>query len=85
MSSIDKQLSDPNIDPLDAIKLQNDKQNIQDNIDKFKKYGGFTKPKKAKVGGRSGKYGNNIYSTTNTSALRNLVKGTKITRKRIKR
>lgn len=45
LDSIDKQLKDPNIDPLDALTLQNDATALQNNIDKYSGYGGFTKPK----------------------------------------
>lgn len=48
LSLIDKQLQDPNIDPLDRLTLQNDAGNLQSNIDKYTGYGGFTKPKAAK-------------------------------------
>lgn len=48
IASIQKQLQDPNIDPLEALKLQNDAQNLMDNAAKYQEYGGFTKPKAAK-------------------------------------
>lgn len=44
LDSINKQLKDPNIDPLDALTLQNDASTLQDNIAKYSGYGGFTKP-----------------------------------------
>lgn len=91
LESIQKQLKDPSIDPLDAISLQNDAEALQKNIDKYKGYGGFTKPKSGKKGGKGSKGGkgnyasklNDVYKTNNTAALRNLVKASKITRKRI--
>lgn len=43
LDSIAKQLQDPNIDPLDAQQLQNDADSLQSQIDKYTKYGGFTK------------------------------------------
>lgn len=48
LQNITTQLKDPNVDPLDAITLQNEAQTLQNNIDKYKRYGGFTKPKAAK-------------------------------------
>ena len=43
LASIDKQLKDPSIDPLDALTLQNDATTLQKNIAKYSGYGGFTK------------------------------------------
>lgn len=48
LQSIQKQLQSPNIDPLDAITLQNQAQALLDNAAKYQEYGGFTKPKAAK-------------------------------------
>lgn len=45
LDSIAKQLQDPNIDPLDAIKLQNQADTLQKDMDKYVGYGGFTKGK----------------------------------------
>lgn len=45
LKSIDEQLKDPSIDPLDAITLQNEAQTLVNNVAKYKSYGGFTKPK----------------------------------------
>jgi hypothetical protein len=45
IDSINKQLQDPTIDPLEAIQLQNDAQTISDNAAKYLGYGGFTKGK----------------------------------------
>lgn len=42
---IDKQLKDPNIDPLEAIKLQNQAESLVEQMEKYQEYGGFTKPK----------------------------------------
>jgi hypothetical protein len=49
IDSINTQLQDPSIDPLEAIQLQNDAQTISDNAAKYLGYGGFTKGKSAKT------------------------------------
>lgn len=43
LDSIDKQLKDPNIDPLDAISLQNDAEALMEKMAKYGGQGGFTK------------------------------------------
>jgi hypothetical protein len=48
LESIQKQLQDPSIDPLDMVQLQNDAHTLIDNIVKYSQYKGFTKPKAAK-------------------------------------
>lgn len=50
LQSIAAQLKDPSTDPLEALTLQNQANTLQDNITKYKGYGGFTKPKAAKKG-----------------------------------
>lgn len=42
LDSIEKQLQDPNVDPLDAISLQNDAEALMEKMDKYGKQGGFT-------------------------------------------
>lgn len=51
IASIDTQLKDPAIDPLDKISLENDRDALQKNIDKYKGYGAFTKGKGSGRGG----------------------------------
>ena len=90
MASIEKQLKDKNIDPLDAISLQNDAEALQKQINKYSDYGGFTKPKVGKKGkGKSGgsyDYAKGVASLNKTAsgsqtAVRNLVKKNRIVRK----
>lgn len=57
LDSIDKQLQDPSIDPLEAITLQNQAETLLANIDKYSGYGGF---KKGGSGG-SGKGAQSVY------------------------
>jgi hypothetical protein len=54
LDSIDKQLQDPRIDPLDRITLMNDGNALLKNMDKYIGYGGFTKGKSGGSGGRAG-------------------------------
>jgi hypothetical protein len=49
LESIQTQLQDPSIDPLDSQTLLNDAHTLMDNIAKYSSYGGFTKPKKPKM------------------------------------
>jgi len=92
VNSIDEQLKDKSIDPLDKIKLENDRQTILDNAAKYNEYGGFTKASGTKTGkAKKGKYDytkglESTYSSesANQTALRNLLKGIKITRKKAK-
>jgi len=95
IDSIEKQLTDPSIDPLDKIKLENDRQTIIDNATKYNGYGGFTKAKGSKKGKGSGSgkgsksdYASLISATNKTAfanqqALQKLIKGKKITRRKI--
>lgn len=90
LNNIYKQLEDKNIDPLDAIKLQSDADDLLALAQKYGGYKGFTKPKKGKSGKKGGKYDYSKRLETATSqqqsvdgALRKLVYGSKITRKKI--
>lgn len=53
LDNINKQLQDPSIDPLEALKLQNQADSILNQRDKYVSYGGFTKPKTGRSGGSS--------------------------------
>lgn len=48
LNRIADKLKDPSTDPLEALTLQNQAQSLTDSMNKYKEYGGFTKPKKAK-------------------------------------
>lgn len=84
---LDKQIADPNTDPLDAIELLNKADALQENIDKYTEYGGFTKPKKTTSNTRLdyAKGLESIYGTQaqNQNAVRNLLRGINITRKKV--
>ena len=87
LDSINKQLQDPSIDPLDAIALQNDAEALQKAAAKYVGYGGFTK---GKSGGKGSKfdYASRLASTNKTgmattTALRALVKKSTIKRKAV--
>jgi len=54
LDSIEKQLADPNIDPLDKIQLENDAEALMSLMAKYAGYGGFTKGKSGSGGGSGG-------------------------------
>lgn len=47
-TNLNYQLEDPNVDPLDAIRIKNQISTLVTSAAKFKRYGGFTKPKAPK-------------------------------------
>jgi flavin-binding protein dodecin len=84
--NIQKQLNDPNIDPQEALKLENDAQTLMDNITKYTEYGGFTKPKaakKTKSNTRLDYTKSMIDTNASMDTLRKIVKAKKITRKKV--
>lgn len=66
---IAKQLKDPNIDPLDALTLQNEATALQKNIDKYTGYGGFTKPKSGSRSSKSAKAVGSFKTTSTAKAV----------------
>lgn len=48
VGNISRQLKDPTIDQLDKLRLQNESVALQGSINKYKSYGGFTRPKSTK-------------------------------------
>jgi Holliday junction resolvase-like predicted endonuclease len=78
LDSITKQLADPAIDPLDAIKLQNDAASLRKEANKYKEYGGFTKPK---VGKASKKL--SLPKVTTSGGSSSLVKGLKVSARKV--
>jgi hypothetical protein len=51
LASIEKQIKDPSIDPLEALTLQNQYETLVDQMEKYREYGGFTKGKSGRSGG----------------------------------
>ncbi len=47
-TNLNYQLEDPNVDPLDAIRIKNQIATLVTSAAKYKRYGGFTKPKAPK-------------------------------------
>lgn len=92
LDSINKQLKDKNIDPLDKIRLENDAASLQKSVNKYVGYGGFTKPKTGRKGGKGkgkGRSGSgfdyakglsniNKVASSNQNAVRNIVKKNRI-------
>lgn len=64
---IDKQLQASNIDPLEAIKLQNQADQLLENMEKYQGYGGFTKPKSGRRGGSGGGRSSSVGSRRGSS------------------
>jgi hypothetical protein len=87
VASIDKQLQDKNLDPKEKVSLENDRQAILDSAAKYQGYGGFTKGSSSK--GKKIDYASQISASNEDymkydTALRNLVKKSKIKRKKAK-
>ncbi|MDP4227899.1 MAG: hypothetical protein Q8910_16165, partial [Bacteroidota bacterium] len=78
LKSIQEQLKDPSIDPLDKIQLQNDADTLYTNMMKYKDYGGFSKPKSGSSKAKSLLSNDIKNSVTNStlSDLHNLLAGT---------
>ena len=92
IKSIDTQLQDPSVDPLDKIQLQNDAQTILDNVSKYQSYGAFTKGKSASTVKKANisaitASNNSINNLTNStlSSLRSLLSGTRSSSPQVKK
>lgn len=91
LDRIERQYEDPNIDELDKVQLEEDWNQIYENMQKYDRYGGFKKSKSKK--GKSNKESQlnmiKMLETKTSSnlasdkALRNLVKGISIKRRKI--
>jgi hypothetical protein len=90
LALLDKQLNDPNTDPLDAIELLNKADTLQESIEKYTEYGGFTKPKAARKTKSNTRldYTKGVESSysdmvKNRNAVRNLLSNISIKRRKI--
>lgn len=85
--NIRDQLADPSVDPLEKVQLTNELNSLVKNAEKYDGYGGFTKASGSKSGGKIdyAKLFTASYKskTDQQDALRQLLSGIKITRKKI--
>lgn len=67
LTSIDKQLKDPNTDPLQQLTLQNEGSALQKEMAKYQGYGGFTKGSGAGSGSSANTIRNKEFTALNNS------------------